>query len=723
MPTERRPRVLILSPAFPPWGGGGVIRMTKLAKYLPEFGWDVTVVCSDERNPIIRDDSLLADIPESVRVIRVKGPLNRLGGRATAGVAAGRQRGRLRPLADAAVAIGRAVMLPDRWIGWAVRVSQMSSAELGHPDVIISSGPPHSSHLAAARLSRRLAVPFVVDLRDDWASDPFGWNKAPWRPTIDKALERRCLDRASQIVVVSEGMRRALAARRPSAASRIELIPNGYDPADLAGLPERTIPGADDPIRFLFAGRLLANQSAGGFYQAFGEYAREGRRATLEMVGQIDPSHVAQARAAIDPAALTISDFVSHAEVMDRIAAADVLVVIILGGPGAAGNMTGKLYEYVAARRPILLIGPNGDAARMLRSPGLGVVARPDHPAEILDAIKQVAALSRTPHFHGAADSLLHQTDRRTQAGTWAHVLRKAVEGQSAGGGEAKLEPGAEAARSYSDSAPRTAEVYWDRYWSSLKLPTEVQREPGNVYGNAILDVFERHLPADSSLTAAELGGAPGQYLAFLHKTLGFHVTCIDYSSIGCQKTRENFRLLGIDGATIKMDIFDLAAETPQFDVVYSLGLIEHFEDRVAVVSRHVRLIRPGGYLVLGVPNLRGLHGWFFKRLRPRSYATHSIGAMDLRSWRSFEDAMRLNVLFKNYVGGFEPRVFRTRQELDSRNVVWYGVALLLDLAVRTILSPIRRINGPRVSGYAMAVYRTDAGPEHATRTLAEEPV
>ena len=186
--------------------------------------------------------------------------------------------------------------------------------------------------------------------------------------------------------------------------------------------------------------------------------------------------------------------------------------------------------------------------------------------------------------------------------------------------------------------APLTDQSYWDDYWNSLSLPRECTRQPRSFYQNAILDVFDRHLPTNPSLSIAEVGGAPGQYLAYMHKHFGYRVTCVDFSATGCQKTTENFRLLGIPGDVIQADIFADDATLPLFDVVYSLGLIEHFADRTPIVERHVSLLKPGGYLVLGVPNFRGVNGWFMRSLGPDVYAAHDIEAMDLRGWRTFEE-------------------------------------------------------------------------------------
>ena len=251
-----------------------------------------------------------------------------------------------------------------------------------------------------------------------------------------------------------------------------------------------------------------------------------------------------------------------------------------------------------------------------------------------------------------------------------------------------------------------TDAAYWDRNWEHVELPKEYRRTPRALYLNARLAVFDRFLPRDASLTAAEVGGAPGQHLAYLHRTFGYRVTCIDYSPTGCRKTLENFSLLGISGDVIKADLMSEDTDLPTFDVVYSLGLIEHFDDRVPVVERHAQLVRPGGLLVLGVPNFRGLTGWFMRTLAPSVYATHVIQAMDLDGWSEFEDALGLQVIWKDYVGGFEPSIFVRREEKSLRTLVPYLVARAMKLCLSRRLAFLRRINGPRWSGYAMAVYR-----------------
>jgi SAM-dependent methyltransferase len=218
-----------------------------------------------------------------------------------------------------------------------------------------------------------------------------------------------------------------------------------------------------------------------------------------------------------------------------------------------------------------------------------------------------------------------------------------------------------------------------------------------------------RHLPAGGR-SMLEVGGAPGQYLAYFHRR-GYAVHALDYSARGCEATAENFRLLGIPGTVYHGDLFDDSLELPTFDIVYSLGLIEHFTDLNAVVERHLRFLKPGGHLLLGVPNFLGINGWFLRRLAPQLMAQHQPPAMDLDRWRAFEASLGLEVLFKGYVGGFEPTVFRRREQRTAGTAVPYGVAVVLSRLLSRRFGFLRRINGRWVSGYAMAVYRVAAPP------------
>jgi SAM-dependent methyltransferase len=193
--------------------------------------------------------------------------------------------------------------------------------------------------------------------------------------------------------------------------------------------------------------------------------------------------------------------------------------------------------------------------------------------------------------------------------------------------------------------------------------------------------------------------------LAYLGRQFGYECTCLDYSPVGCEKTRENFRMLGIRGYVYEGDLFDEELRVPRHDIVYSLGLIEHFGDLEEVVARHLRFLVPGGTLLLGAPNFLGVNKWFLERLAPELLDVVDLRAMDLDTWRPFESKLKLKPVFRGYVGGLEPCVFRARRPELRRRPLAKGVSAL-DVILHSRLRALRRFNSRRFSGYVMAVYR-----------------
>jgi SAM-dependent methyltransferase len=254
-----------------------------------------------------------------------------------------------------------------------------------------------------------------------------------------------------------------------------------------------------------------------------------------------------------------------------------------------------------------------------------------------------------------------------------------------------------------------TASADWDEEWESKRLPAAVERATAGLYVQAILDVIDAYLPEDPQLSILEIGGAPGQYLAYMHRYFGYAVHCLDYSAVGCQKAEENLRLLGIPAQVYNRDLFAPDVDLPPFDIVYSLGVIEHFADLPAVVERHLRLLKPGGTLLLGVPNFGGIYHGFLRRLAPHLLSQHNLAAMDLRNWEPLEHQFGLRPLFKGYVGGFEASILHRCEKKTPLNRLLFWTAKGLKSVLHRRLRFLRRVNGRFISGYMMGVYEKPA--------------
>jgi SAM-dependent methyltransferase len=253
-----------------------------------------------------------------------------------------------------------------------------------------------------------------------------------------------------------------------------------------------------------------------------------------------------------------------------------------------------------------------------------------------------------------------------------------------------------------------TEKQYWENYWKDVQLPIEIGRENSAPNILAELDIFELYLPK-TSLSILEIGGAPGQYLAWFHKTLGYEVSCLDYSVEGCKKTRENFKILQLPGKVYQGDLFSDELRLPQYDIVCSFGFIEHFADLTGVIEKHLKFLKPGGVLLLGVPNLLGINHWFLKRLAPGLLAGHELKTMDASNWNKFEEFYNLELLFRGYVGGFEPAVFLKQEKKSPLNNALFFMARVLNRIFHANLRWLRKYNSKFTSSYLMAIYRKPA--------------
>lgn len=254
-----------------------------------------------------------------------------------------------------------------------------------------------------------------------------------------------------------------------------------------------------------------------------------------------------------------------------------------------------------------------------------------------------------------------------------------------------------------------TDETYWDSYWEAIALPQEIARGKSSYYLNQILDVFDACLGKGAGRSVLELGGAPGQYLVYLTKALGYEISCLDYSALGCESTRRNFALLGVKGTVYQKDLFSEVSGVPLFDVVYSLGLIEHFVDLTGIVRKHLQFLKPGGLLLLGCPNFTGVNYLFLKYLAPTLLSKHNLETMKLSRWGEFEETFRLEVLFKGYVGGFEPKLLERCERSTARNRLLLRVVRMLSTLQNDYprrLGVLWHRNGRLTSGYVMGVYR-----------------
>lgn len=302
-------RVLVVAYVFPPAGGAGVQRVTKFVKYLPEFGWDCSVLTVANPSVPVFDETLAKDVPEStvVRVARTLEPgyaLKNAVSAGSGGASSKKQSGGLKQLIKSAVrAAGNAVLQPDAQILWypgAVKEGLQLLSELKH-DAIFVTAPPFSSFVTGAALSRRSGLPLIVDYRDEWGiSNRFQENrqKSSFSHRLQDRMQRNVLRQASAVIATTgrsaESVRESV--ERAGSSATVSCIYNGYDAADfsrvknaLASAPsnrpeacgwhsEEATPSNERQLRIAYVGTLWNLTSIEPVVSAIEKLAAEDRQ-------------------------------------------------------------------------------------------------------------------------------------------------------------------------------------------------------------------------------------------------------------------------------------------------------------------------------------------------------------------------------------------------------------------------------------------------------------
>jgi glycosyltransferase involved in cell wall biosynthesis len=405
-------RVLIVSLYWPPAGGAGVQRPLKLAGHLVELGHDVHVLAPDDPKWLHRDASLT--VAEGVTVHRARnvGPRARRPAEELA-----RARGADRAWLRLELGL-RGLLVPDASVLWEATAAPQTVRlvrRLGI-DALITTSPPGSVHLAGVAARRLTGVRWIADLRDSLVQH------AHRRREIrgESALARLVARHADAIVCVSDAIAaetRALAPRGP-----VRVIGNGCDFDDFAGLayePGRRLRithagsffGRRDPRPFLDA---LAGTREDVVARFVGDFRDRDRR-HAEQLGLGDR--------------LELVPYVSRRDALALQRDSEALLLLIPEAEGRGrGVLSGKVFEYLAAERPILAcVPPDGEAAALLRETGAGIVAPPDDPTAIGLALDALVESWRAGELNGAPLSAERRAalSRRARAEEYAALLEE----------------------------------------------------------------------------------------------------------------------------------------------------------------------------------------------------------------------------------------------------------------------------------------------------------
>jgi glycosyltransferase involved in cell wall biosynthesis len=377
-------KVLIITYYWPPAGGVPVQRWVKMARYLHEFGWEPVIYTVENGEQAVLDHTLAATLPANLEVIRrpiwepYSAYRNLLGMRQDEKINAAflQEKKKKSWLQELAVWIRGNFFIPDARRFWIKpSVSFLSDYLRKHPvDAIISTGPPHSMHMIALGVKQQTGIPWIADFRDPWTNIDYytSLHLSRWADKKHHALEKMVISGADKVVTVSKSWAADFASMYHR---QVDVVTNGFDTHDY---PEQPIK-LDTSFTLHHVGMINKARNPEVLWKAIArlcaQHTEFRQDVQIAFTGKVDHSVLDMIEQYGLSAHVKQYGHVDHPVAIAHMRAAGVLLLLVNDAQDIKGRVPAKLFEYMAAQRPIVAIGdPEGDAAAILIETGCGVM-------------------------------------------------------------------------------------------------------------------------------------------------------------------------------------------------------------------------------------------------------------------------------------------------------------------------------------------------------------
>lgn len=437
----KRSKVLIVSYVFPPMAAVGVFRVIKMCKFLPQFGWEPSVLTVKEGFNYAYDHASLERLDKDLKIYRSKyfSPFEWRDQKQMAGAKsemAPSGRAQIVTIAEPSLSvrvkrfIRNMLSLPDSqsfWVVWGV-LKGLKAVRENQIEVILSTSPPATSHLVAYLISLFSGRPLVLDFRDLWTQNE-GYesrNLPILFKKIDRFIEKKALTRAKAVVAATDGFCNLLKENNPDLdPEKFYPVTNGIDPDDFKQVVFPT--EKNQKFYILHMGSLYGHRNPEFFFKVLSEWHK--RRPELidqvncDFIGNTPGYENALKGTSIEPL-VTFRGHIPQQEILALLWQADLLLLILGFNKNAAKVMPAKLFEYICTGRPILGFVPEGMAAEKIRQyqRGLPVTAEDiDSAVAFLD--EQFDHWQKRPGPMDSTFDLPDEFDRKKQIGKLAGAL------------------------------------------------------------------------------------------------------------------------------------------------------------------------------------------------------------------------------------------------------------------------------------------------------------
>ena len=417
----RSNRVLMIAYHYPPvMRSSGVHRAASFARYLPEFGWEPTVLTVQPRAYEECDPGFSQDLPgvtvkrafalDAARHLSVKG----------------------RYL--------KATAIPDRWLSWLFGAVPAGLALIRHqrPDVIWSTYPIATAHLIGHALHKMTGIPWVADFRDPMTGDGVGYEQGTVTHRVYEWIERRAMELSSRAVFVTpEACKtyREKFSQLPETHSAV--VANGFDEEVFLSI-EKDLSASklggprNEGLLLVHSGALYrCGRDPEAFFRALSSLRQAGRigsgdlRVILRASGN-EPYFQERIQALQIEDIVRLAPAIPYREALAEILLADGL--LLFQGSTFNRQIPAKIYEYLRARRPILAFADQeGDTAQFLRDSGVGAIASLEDEGEIAGLLIQFLGAVTAGDAQTASDSVIASHSRKHRTLELARILESAI--------------------------------------------------------------------------------------------------------------------------------------------------------------------------------------------------------------------------------------------------------------------------------------------------------
>jgi glycosyltransferase involved in cell wall biosynthesis len=366
-------KVLIITYYWPPGSGAGVQRWLKFSKYLPSLGWEPVILTVDPEYaayPAV-DFSLENDLPEGIEVHRTKTiDWFRLYNKDKSKVpSAGFAKNKDDSIKGKTFRFIRGnFFIPDPRKGWNRYAFRKACEIINNKGVkhIVTTSPPHSTQLIGLKLKKRYPeIRWFADLRDPWTEIYYYKQFYPtfFSKKIDLHYEKSVLNNCDRIITVGNSLKESFSKKVKGIENKIEIITNGFDESDFEGKP------AIVPSRFTitYVGTLSEAYPVDGLIRVLANIQKRDIDFLFRLVGLVAEANKKKICSEIRADSIEFIPYSIHSEAISYLLNSSILLLVIPDHINNKSIITGKIFEYIASKKPILCLGPvDGDAAKII---------------------------------------------------------------------------------------------------------------------------------------------------------------------------------------------------------------------------------------------------------------------------------------------------------------------------------------------------------------------